>query len=262
MGAVLLYGAVCHGGKVLEQFKYAFAVQSLTYFFWPLTAAVMAAATAAVLVETVSREVAQRVEARQMAGRAEIALASYESLRAQHEQVMMLRHDMSRHLQTLRQMSGEAPVQAYLDDLIGQNKSVPAILQSGNQMIDILLNGRLAAAKAAGVDVKIQNAQAPAALPLSDADLCSLMLNIIDNAVAAASVPGLEQPRIILDLRVKGSFFVFSCENTCGAGKASLKRGQGLGLKIVENIVARCDCLMETERAEGTYKVTVAIPAD
>ena len=262
VGAVLLYGAVCHGGKVLEQFKYAFAVQSLTYFFWPLTAAVMAAATAAVLVETVSREVAQRVEARQMAGRAEIALASYESLRAQHEQVMMLRHDMSRHLQTLRQMSGEAPVQAYLDDLIGQNKSVPAILQSGNQMIDILLNGRLAAAKAAGVDVKIQNAQAPAALPLSDADLCSLMLNIIDNAVAAASVPGLEQPRIILDLRVKGSFFVFSCENTCGAGKASLKRGQGLGLKIVENIVARCDCLMETERAEGTYKVTVAIPAD
>ena len=153
-------------------------------------------------------------------------------------------------------------MQAYLDDLIGQNKSVPAILQSGNQMIDILLNGRLAAAKAADVDVKIQNAQAPAALPLSDADLCSLMLNLIDNAVAAASDPGLEQPRIALDLRVKGSFFVFSCENTCGAGKASLKRGQGLGLKIVENIVARCDCLMKTERAEGTYKVTVAIPTD
>ena len=61
---------------------------------------------------------------------------------------------------------------------------------------------------------------------------------------------------------MQGSFFVFSCDNTCGTGKASLKRGQGLGLKIVENIVARCDYLMETERAEGTYKVTVAIPTD
>ena len=79
VGAVLLYGAVCHGGKVLEQLKYAFAVQSFTYFLWPLTAAVMAAATAAVIAEIVSREVTRRIEARQMAGRAEMAAASYES---------------------------------------------------------------------------------------------------------------------------------------------------------------------------------------
>ena len=222
----------------------------------------MAAATVAAIAETVAREVALRVEARGMAERADLAVASYESLRAQHEQVMMLRHDMNRHLSTLRRMTTQSAVRNYLDDLIGQNENVPDILQSGNRMIDIILNGRLAAAKAAGVDVEIQNAQAPDTLPMRDADLCSLMLNIIDNAVAAASDPGLERPRIILDLRVKGSFFVFSCENTCGAGKASLKRGQGLGLKIVENIVARCDCLMETERAEGTYKVTVAIPTD
>lgn len=176
VGAVLLYGAVCHGGKALEQLKYAFAVQSFTYFLWPLTAAVMAAATAAVLVETVSREVARRVEARQMAGRAEIALASYESLRAQHEQVMMLRRDMNRHLHALRQMSGERDVQRYLDELIGRNEKLPVIVQSGNRMIDILLNGRLAGAKAAGIDVEIHSAHAPETLPLCDADLCSLML--------------------------------------------------------------------------------------
>ena len=61
---------------------------------------------------------------------------------------------------------------------------------------------------------------------------------------------------------MKGTYYDISCENTCGPGRASLKPGQGLGLKIVENIVARCDYLMETERAEGTYKVTVAIPTD
>lgn len=262
VGAVLFYGAVSHGDKVLEQLKYAFAAQSFTYFLWPLTAAVMAAATAAVIAEIVSREIARRVEAHRMSERAEMAAASYESLRAQHEQVMMLRHDMNRHLQTLRQMSGEAPVQAYLDDLIGQNENIPAILQSGNRMIDIILNGRLAAAKAAGVDVEIQNAQAPDTLPMRDADLCSLMLNIIDNAVAAASDPGLERPRIILDLRMKGNYFVFSCENTRAPGTAGKKDGHGLGLKIVENIVERYDCLMEVERAERSYQVTVAMPVE
>ena len=120
-------------------------------------------------------------------------------------------------------------------------------------MIDIILNGRLASAEAAGVEVEILNAQAPETLPLSETDLCSLMLNLVDNAVAAASAPGIERARIRLELRVKGSFFVFTCENTCAAGEAQKKDGQGLGLKIVEGVVARYDCLMEMERAAGMY---------
>lgn len=164
-----------------------------------------------------------------MAERAALAAASYESLRAHQEQVRMLRHDLNRYLQTLRQMSGESAVQQYLDDLIGQNENVPPIVQSGNRTIDIILNGRLAAAKAAGVAVEVKRAEAPAALPLRDADLCSLMLNLIDNAIAAASDPALEQARICLNLRVKGHFFTFSCENTCAPGEAARADATGWG---------------------------------
>ena len=82
---VLLYGAVCHGDKALEQLKYAFAVQSFTYFLWPLTAAVMAAATAAVIAEIVSREVTRRIEARQMAGRAEIDVYKRQGSQRSHQ---------------------------------------------------------------------------------------------------------------------------------------------------------------------------------
>ena len=87
----------------------------------------MAAATVSAIAETVAREVALRVEARGMAERADLAVASYESLRAQHEQVMMLRHDMNRHLHVLRQLSQESAVQAYLDELTGQNEKIPAL---------------------------------------------------------------------------------------------------------------------------------------
>ena len=175
---------------------------------------------------------------------------------------MMLRHDMSRHLHMLRRLSGERAVQAYLDDLIGQNESAPAILQSGNRKIDIMLNGRLASAKAADIEVEITSAQAPEELPLRDADLCSLVLNLIDNAIAAASDQSLKRRRIRLDLRVKGNFFVFCCENTCAAGAAAQSEGRGLGLKIVGAIAARYDCLMDVERAEGAFKITVAVPTD
>ena len=85
------------------------------------------------------------------------------------------------------------------------------------------------------------------------------MLNLIDNAIAAASACGRKQPRIRLDLRVKGGFFVFACENfRHPAGETA--QGHGLGLKIVANIVERYDCLMETEQTEEVYKVTIAMP--
>lgn len=242
------------------QLKHVFAVQSFTYFLWPLTAAVMAAATVAAIVETVAREVAQRVEARGMAERADLAVASYESLRAQHEQVMMLRHDMNRHLSTLRRMTTQSAVRNYLDDLIGQNENVPDILQSGNRMIDIILNGRLAAAKAAGINVEILSAQAPETLPMRDADLCSLMLNLFDNAIAAAKAPDVRRAYIRLELRVMDHYFIFACENGCSP--TSSGHGNGLGLKIVESIVERYDCLMEIERSEDAFKAAAAIPTD
>ena len=261
LAGMLLYAALFDGRAVLEQLQFAFVNRSFAYFLWLLMSLAVTAAAIAAIAELVGQEMERRVEARQMAQRDAMALASYESMRAQHEQVMMLCHDMNRHLHVLRQLTGEDAAQSYLDELIGRNEKIPVIVQSGNQMIDIILNGRLASA-AAGIEVEILHAQAPETLPLSETDLCSLMLNLVDNAIAAASAPGVENPRIRLDLRVKGSFFVFTCENSCAAGKAQKKEGHGLGLKIVEGIAERYDCLMEVERAAGMYRVTVAIPTE
>lgn len=151
---------------------------------------------------------------------------------------------------------------SYLDELIGQNERIPVIVQSGSSMIDIILNGRLSNAAALGIEVEISSAQAPQALPMSKADLCSLMLNLMDNALAAASAPTLKRRRIRLDLRVKGGFFVFVCENTCAQCAESPKQGHGLGLKIVKSIAERYDCLMELEHAAGSYKVIIAVPIE
>lgn len=60
---------------------------------------------------------------------------------------------------------------------------------TGNQMIDLLLNSRLAAAQDAGIAVELQLAQAPERLGLSDTELCSLLMNLLDNAVAGAQAP-------------------------------------------------------------------------
>ena len=181
---------------------------------YPLAEIMTAAALVTALAEAVRRETARRTEARLLAQRFELAQNSYEALRRQNEQVMMLRHDMMKHFRVLRQTVTEEKTAAYLDELIGENEKIRPVVQSGNEMLDVILNGKLSAAADAWIAVEIARMNAPDKLSLSDAELCSLVMNLLDNAVEGASAPGVERPYIKLDFCVKEHFFAISCKNS------------------------------------------------
>lgn len=228
---------------------------------YPLAGIMMAAALVMALAEAVRREIARRTEARLLAQRGELAQSSYEALRRQNEQVMMLRHDMVKHFRVLRQTTADEKTAAYLDELIGQNEKIRPVIQSGNEMLDVILNGKLSAAADAGIAVELARTQAPDKLPLTDAELCSLMLNLLDNALEAASAPGVKRRYIKLDMHIQNNYFVFTCEN--GATLDWIKREtapeRGLGLKIIQQIVERYGNLFDTEYGDDYYRVTVPL---
>ena len=227
----------------------------------PLTGIMTTAAPATALAEAVRREIARRTEARLLAQRGELAQSSYEALRRQHEQVMMLRHDMVKHFQVLRQTTTDGKTAEYLDELIGENEKIRPVIPSGNEMLDVILNGKLSAAADAGIAVELARTQAPAALPLTDTELCSLMMNLLDNALEAASAPGVKRRYIKLDMHIQNNYFVFTCEN--GATLDWINKGtapeRGLGLKVVRQIVERYGNLFDTEYGDGYYRVTVPL---
>lgn len=238
--------------------------RSLGTLLYPLAGIMTAAALVTALAEAVRREIARRTEARLLAQRFELAQSSYEALRWQNEQVMMLRHDMVKHFRLLRQTVTDEKSAAYLDELIGENEKIRPVVQSGNEMLDVILNSKLSAAADAGITVEIARMKAPDKLPLTDAELCSLVMNLLDNAVEGASAPGVEQPYIKLDFSVKEHFFAISCENstTMEHIQKEAAPGRGLGLKIIRQIVARYDALLETEYGTDYYCVKMAIPLD
>lgn len=231
---------------------------------WPLAGIMTAAALVTALAEAVRRETARRTEARLLAQRNELAQDSYKALRRQNEQVMMLRHDMMKRFQVLRQTVTDEKSAAYLDELIGENEKIRPVVQSGNEMLDVILNSKLSAAADAGIAVKIARMKAPDKLTLTDAELCSLVMNLLDNAVEGASAPGVERPYIKLDFSVKEHFFAISCKNsmTMEHIQKETAPGRGLGLKIIKQIVARYDDLLETEYGTDYYSVKLAIPLD
>ena len=148
-----------------------------------------------------------------------------------------------------------------LDELIGENEKIRPVVQSGNEMLDVILNSKLSAAADAGIAVEPARMQAPNKLPLTDAELCSLMLNLLDNALEAASAAGVKRRYIKLDKHIQNNYFMFTCEN--GATLVWIYKEtapeRGLGLKIIRQIVERYGNLFDTEYGDGYYRVTVPL---
>ena len=252
-------------GEALRQAVTGIVNLTPGYILRPLTASCLAAAALSAAVQVLRREISRRAELRSLADREQMALESYENMSRQHREILMLRHDMKRHLQTLRGMVSEPRAAAYIDELCGEAGSVPGVVSTGNAMLDILLGSRIKSARDAGISVEQDRLSAPENLPLTDAKLSSLVLNILDNAIAAASAPGVEKPWIRLDCHVKNDFFVFSCENSStrewmeGHAKKPAD-SHGLGKRIIERIMSRHGSLLHAEAGEDSYRVTLAIP--
>nr|WP_296465764.1 GHKL domain-containing protein [uncultured Acetatifactor sp.] len=129
-------------------------------------------------------------------------------------------------------------------------------------MLDIILNGKLSAATDAGIQVELIHAQAPDRLPLADAELCSLIMNILDNALEAAAAPGVERRYVRLDMHIRNRFFVFTCENAATLewiGREAAP-GRGLGMKAIRQVAERYGNLYKTEYGDDYYKATVLLP--
>ena len=250
-------------GMVWEQIVANLSTGQILYLFANTIPGIVAAALITAVAEAIKAELDRRAEQQLMEQRKELTMASFENLRRQHEEVMMMRHDMLRHFHTLHDMDGEEKRTAYLAELIGQNQKIRPVVQSGNEMLDIILNGKLSAAVDAGIRVEIPHVAAPATLPLRDPDLCGLIMNIVDNATTAASQAA--EPYILLKIHERDGFLGIVCENSFDphaseeAKKETVPK-HGLGLKIVKGIVDKYSGVITEENEENLFIVKIVIP--
>lgn len=226
---------------------------------------VAAAAVVAALSESVQNELNRRTEKRLIEQQHELTRKSYETLRRHTDEVSMMRHDLYRHFSVMQEMTDEAAIREYLKSLTGQYQQIRPVVQTGNEVIDIILNGTLSAAMDDGIHVEVVQTRLPEKLPLTDADLCSLIMNVVDNSIQAASTSGAQEPFIRIKIHIKDDFLGFMCENS--ADHSSIRAQQndviprhGLGLKIVRSIAERCNGMADVEFQKDHCQVRIAIP--
>lgn len=206
-------------------------------------------------------------EARLSRERKDAVRAGYEDLLRHNEEIRKLRHDMKKHFYALRQLAegSEPQIVQYVDELVRADEAVRPVVHSGPALLSALLNGALGKAIGRGVDVRVLQDKAPSTLSLSDKDLTSLVLNVMDNALDAVLAPGLEEPFLHVSLHTKGTFFFFSVENARSPdgrrAEPDPKAHQGLGLRIIREIVDRNGGLVQIDQEDPTrFRVQTAFP--
>lgn len=215
-------------------------------------------------VEKASRQTALKLQE-------QMARESYSHIHQQAQETAMMRHDLLKHLNTLEGLlSGGQTLRAvnYIKEVSQESQKLKSVINTGNYILDILLNSRLCAALDEGIQVDIIRAEAPVSLPMTDSDLCSVLLNALDNAIHACSDPSMTNPWIRLDLHIKKQFFYISMENSALESERryhknkSLKtiKEHGYGTFIMERTIEKYGGIMQVKQFSGRFRVTLVLP--
>lgn len=192
-----------------------------------------------------------------------------------YRQMRGIRHDYRNHLQVIGafvKAEEEEELLAYIQQLNNELNQVDAIIQTGNTMIDALVNTKLARAEEAGVEL-YATAIAPSKLAVDNMDLAIILGNLLNNAIeatgsAAADRSGsAEKERFIrLYLAPMQDNLYISVTNTMAVNpKAqflSLKapNREGYGIRRIDQAVAKYDGIVNRQWEDGVFATEITIP--
>ncbi len=177
------------------------------------------------------------------------------------------RHDYRHHIQTIKvhMANGEIDeIGAYLDMLDDDLTNVETVIKTGNRMADAILNSKLSLAAQKEIKVKAE-ANIPVSLTVSELDLCTVIGNLLDNAMDACMELPIEERLIRIYMEMKGNYLYISVINTAGGRKKTSYRttkgeGHGFGLKRIDMIVKKYGGYITRASEDEAFSTEVLLP--
>lgn len=178
------------------------------------------------------------------------------------------RHDYHNHIQALLALNGDwEETRKYLWKLNDDLTTVDTVIKTGNVMLDAILNSKLTLIKSKEIDVNAR-ATVPKEMSVSEIDLCTIIGNLLDNAMEACmELPNGERSIRVFIGVMKAQLYI-SVQNTSqtalkkSGGKYLSTKGEdrGFGLMRVDMIAKRCGGYVNRQNEDGMFATEVLLP--
>lgn len=221
------------------------------------------------------RHVAQReTELRVLSARESLTREQLAAVRESAAALGKLRHDVKNHYLVLQKLSaaGERErLDAYLKELAAEAAEIPALQYARHPAVNAVLTVFLTRARKQGVEVECR-AELPEALPFPDTELCTVLMNLLQNALDAnALAPEGARKWLQIDLHIRGVHLYIGVENSrfapvdydgesglCRTTKAD-KSAHGYGLKAVRAVARKYSSELVLQFPEGSFSAATAL---
>ena len=182
------------------------------------------------------------------------------------QKLRSLRHDMNNHIgimSGLLQTMQYDELKNYLNDMCEDINLTNDYIFLENTALTVLLNNKLNKAHTNHIDLQLLIQSET--LPIADKDMCTLIGNVLDNAIEATTK--VETPKeISFQLLKKGSQYLLSCENPFSekpvrrdgkflTSKAN-KTIHGIGIRNIQSIVDKYNGICDISY-DNSFLITI-----
>lgn len=185
------------------------------------------------------------------------------------EQVRREKHELKNtffYLRTLVESQNYLQLEEYLNTELGYRFQNMEEFRTGNHIVDLCLTQKVSEARKFGIPV-MTDVLLPQTLALTDEELCSLLMNLLDNAIEASKKE--PQPDLHISLRILQGYLQLQVKNRCSVNVLEHNQAlhttkadplwHGIGLKIVRTITERHNGMIQNQYQDGYYRVTVLL---
>lgn len=197
-------------------------------------------------------------------------IAQYSYSAELEEQLRIERHELKNkyfYLQTLLEENKLDQLGEYLEKQTSQKLESYSKVCTGHKLMDHILNSKLERAEEKNIKIVV-DALIPQIIPVKDDMLCTVILNMLDNAIEASN--SVNEPEIRISLKCMQNYFVIKVSNLVNndviktnpdlSTSKSDKKKHGYGIKIIKEITKKNEGLYDISSDEESFTFTVMFP--
>ena len=228
-----------------------------------------------VLYEVFSKLEKENIEMSGIVQRTELEHQYHKEIKTLHNDLQKWRHDYKNNLLAIRGFIDKEDyggASSYIEKMTGTLSMDKVVIHTGNAALDAIVNSKLWLADSSGIHVNAQTLlkENGEIRRLSISDLCSILGNLLDNAIEACNrmIQG-KWKHITLEIFEKDdTLYIFIYNNydddiiRDGDDFISSKRKNsiGIGIKYVDELVKRYDGYIRREYNNGVFLTQAMLP--